>query len=111
MNWLIYYSDGSTFSSEDGAWGDAPGRDVQIVLFRDPHLGWTVRHGANGGSPCDYFRLAADRTIVGMDEDGMKDHVVHVIRVVKQGRMLSRSKWDNLLRQAMEHRNELRKAD
>ena len=109
--WRIYYSDGSTFGSEDGTWENAPGRDVQIVLFRDPVLGWTIRHGGRGGSPCDYFRMGADGTVVGMDGDGMKDHVVHVLGVVKQGRMLTRAKWDNLLMQAMKDRNMLREAD
>ena len=110
-DWVIYYSDGRTFTSDDGAWEDAPGRDVQIVLFRDPELGWTVRHGGKGGSSCDYWRQANDGTIVGMDEDGMKDHVVHQLGVVKQGRMLSQGKWDNLLRQAMKDRNRLREQD
>ena len=111
MNWIIQYSDGSTFSSEDGAWEDAPGRDVQTVLFRDPVHGWTIRHGASGGSPCDYFRLAADGTVVGMDEDGMKDHIVHVLGVVKQGRMLTAAQWAALLKRAMLDRNKLREAD
>lgn len=111
MDWVLIYSDLGTFSSDDGAWEDAPSRDVQIVLFKDPDLGWTIRHGGKGGSQCDYFRLAADGTVVGMDEDGMKDHVVHVLGVVKQGRMLTQAEWDDLLRLAIQERNRLREQD
>ena len=111
MNWIILYSDGSTFSSDEGAWEDAPGRDVQVVIFRDPVLGWTIRHGGQGNSPCDFFRMAGSGQPVGMDQAGMIDHVVHELGVVKQGRMLSSGAWQGILRRAMEIRNELRRED
>jgi len=31
--WRIYYADGSTFSSADGTWEDAPTRGVQVVVW------------------------------------------------------------------------------
>lgn len=35
--WTIWYDNGSTFSSEDGSWKDAPDQGVQVVCFRhDP---------------------------------------------------------------------------
>ena len=111
MDWLILYGDFSTFSSDEGAWEDAPGRDVQAVIFRDPALGWTIRHGGQGNSPCDFFRLDEDGTPVGMDQAGMIDHVVHELGVVKQGRMLSSGEWQDILRQAMGLRDELRRTD
>lgn len=106
--WRIYYSDGSTYSSLAGAWPDAPSRDVQVVLFKDPERGWTIRHGGKGGSQCDFFRLADDGTVVGMDETGMIDHVIHELGIVKQGRMLSQARWDELLGQAIRARDRLR---
>ena len=110
MNWAILYSNGSTFTSEQGAWEDAPGRDVQAVIFQDPSLGWTLRHGGQGNSPCDFFRLE-DGIPVGMDQAGMIDHVVHELGVVKQGRMLTSEAWQDILRQAMTLRDRLRTED
>ena len=110
MDWVILYSDGARFTSDDGAWEDAPGRDVQVILFRDPELGWTIRHGGQGNSPCDFFRME-NGVPVGMDQAGMIDHVVHELGVVKQGRMLTGAAWQDILRQAMFLRNELRGQD
>lgn len=31
--WRIYYADGSTFTSNDGAWADAPPFGVQCVVY------------------------------------------------------------------------------
>lgn len=35
MNWKLYYQD-STFSSDDGAWNDAPARGVQALALPHP---------------------------------------------------------------------------
>ena len=94
MKWQIYYSDGSTFSSEDGNWEDAPGWDVQVVLFPDKTTGYAIRHGG------DFFRVARDGTVVSMDLVGMIDHVVNVLGVVKAGRMLTRTQFDRVYQQA-----------
>ena len=99
LMWRIWYSDGSTFSSEDGTWEEAPGRDVQIILFWDPDRGWTLRHGANTRKG-DFFRMDADGTIVGMDLTGVIDHVVHELGIIKEGRMLSANEWAEVLRTA-----------
>lgn len=132
MDWLILYGDRTTFSSDQGAWEDAPGWNCQVVLYRDPELGWTQCHGAKGGSRCDFFRLAEDGTVVGMGLDGMigyainelgiagpETDLVKLIYVVtkdlgvfKQGKMLTRARWnDILLRWAIPLRNELRILD
>jgi hypothetical protein len=96
---MIWYSDGSTFSSDDGAWEEAPGRDVQIIMFRDPDRGWMLRHGANTRKG-DFFRMDPDGTVVGMDLTGAIDHVVHELGLIKEGRMLSQNQWDEVLRTA-----------
>lgn len=98
MNWIIYYSDGSTFNSEQGAWEDAPGRDVQIILYRHPRDGWIMRHGGNTRKG-DYFRIDGDH-VVGMDFTGVLDHVVYELGIIKEGRMLNPDHWQEILRQA-----------
>lgn len=98
MNWIIVYSDLSTFSSDDGAWEDAPGRDVQIILFNHPERGWAMRHGANTRRG-DYFKQDGDE-VVGMDLTGVLDHVVHETGEIKEGRMLSQDKWQTVLNAA-----------
>jgi hypothetical protein len=39
VQWRIYYTDGSTFSSLDGSPYDAPAEDVQVLLKLDPDVG------------------------------------------------------------------------
>lgn len=39
LNWRIYYDDGSTFDSSDGAPEDAPAFGVQCIVERDPDVG------------------------------------------------------------------------
>lgn len=48
LGWRIYYADGSTFSSLDGAWAAAPAHGVQVVttFYADTYRCW---HG-----PPDY---------------------------------------------------------
>lgn len=107
MDWCICYSDGATFSSEDGEWEDAPPFDVQAVLFREPTQDgmWTIRHGG------DFYRLAEDGSCLGMDEDGMKDYVLNILRTVKMGRGLTRAEWNRISRESIKLRDELRLRD
>lgn len=101
MNWRIYYGDGSTFSSDDGAWEDAPGWDVQVILFRDRVTTWQMRHQG------DFFRLDDDGAVVGMDVTGLLDWVVNELGI-KAGRMLSRDKFDIVYQQAKRDMMELK---
>lgn len=102
MEWRIYYSDGSTFSSDDGDWEDAPGWDVQVVLFRDPDLGWAIRHGG------DFFRLAEDGTVVAMDLVGALDWLINQVGVVKAGRMVTKADFARIYQQAKRDMKELK---
>ena len=57
LAWRIYYGDGSTFSSADGAPSDAPSTNVQaIALEADPTIG---------------RRISADSISIGMKMSGM----------------------------------------
>lgn len=106
-NVYILYGNGQVFSGE---WLDAPQhRDVQVVIFRDPanEGSWTLRHGAKGGSECDFFRLDDDGSVVGMDLAGMIDYVVNDLGIVKQGKMLSTKQWKQRHREAIHFRSKL----
>jgi hypothetical protein len=129
--WIIVYGNGATFSNLDGAWVEAPGWNCQVVLFRDPLLGWTQRHGAKGGSQCDFFRITADGIIVGMETAGMIGmaiselgiagpetelprliyEVVHEMGIFKQGKMLTSAEWSDILKRAMALRDKLRRSE
>lgn len=104
-SWIIYYSDGSTFSSDDGAWEDAPGWDCQVVLFRDPIVKWGIRHQG------DFYRLDPDGTVVAMDMVGFLDHIMRVVGVVKAGSMLSQDKYAKIYNQAVDDRLKLQQGD
>ena len=118
--WIIIYGDGTTYSSLQGTWTSAPATNVQVIVYLDPDTGWTLRHGASGRSPCDFFRKAKDDTFVGMDTAGMVEYVINELGVadwgcdlvtiiraalesgtVKQGRMLSSRQWQERYRQAI----------
>jgi len=44
VDWRIYYGDGSTFSSEDGAPDDAPALDIQaIAVAQEYERGYVVK--------------------------------------------------------------------
>jgi hypothetical protein len=45
--WIIFYEDGSTFSSDDGGPGDAPVDGVLIVAFSNINAGKVLLHSAD----------------------------------------------------------------
>ena len=47
-SWRIYYADGSSFSSKDGAWAEAPPFGVQCVVYYHAK-GKTLSHGDEDG--------------------------------------------------------------
>ena len=47
MDWKIYYTDGETFSSEDGTWEDAPADGIVAVVVADEDYGRYVLNGLN----------------------------------------------------------------
>lgn len=57
LGWRLYYSDGSSFSHEDGSWSDAPSIDVQVleVLHEPPYR--TLSHGD------DEYRLPGEADV------------------------------------------------
>ena len=45
MDWRIFYSDGSTFSSEDGTPHEAPIDGVVCIVYPDEMVGRVIMHG------------------------------------------------------------------
>ncbi len=93
MDWLIVYSDGSTFSSDDGAWEDAPGWDAQIVVEENETVGRKL-HCRN-----DFFVMIDGRPI-NVDFIGLMDYLANVLGIVKVGRMLPSEQFRALVHQA-----------
>ena len=95
MDWLIIYSDGSTYSSDDGAWKDAPGWDAQVVVEANETVGRRL-HTRN-----DYWLLIDGRP-VNVDFTGLLDYLANVLGIVKVGRMLPAEQYRALVAQAIE---------
>lgn len=47
MNWIIYYGDGSTFSSNDGTWLRAPVDNIQVIVQTNPEGGLMTCAGSD----------------------------------------------------------------
>jgi len=82
-NWRIYYGDGSTFDSEQGAPDKAPGLNVQAIVQRDPSphgVGRFVIHGGGqrpNRAPIDYYCYDSEQGIwQGCDLFGLWDYLV-----------------------------------
>ena len=69
IEWRIFYGDGSTFSNNDGAPGDAPAWDVQVIVQVDPITG---RYNQTG----DNYYVWRGRW-VGVDQVGLIDYLAH----------------------------------
>ena len=55
IDWRVYYSDGSTFDSTQGAPHDATAVDVQAIVMRDPDPGSARGVGRQILSGKDYY--------------------------------------------------------
>lgn len=72
MRWKLYYADGSTFSSEDGSWSDAPHRGVVVLSTEDADVGREVDHGVRG----EFFAWWPEATKPwGHDRVGILDYL------------------------------------
>lgn len=93
MDWKIHYGDGSTFSSDDGRWEDAPGYNVQAIPVADDVTGRTVEYG------WDYY-VIRDGQPMGCDLPGLLDYLINEVGVVKQGRSLSNKHFQEVYQKA-----------
>lgn len=70
MQWKLYYDDGTTFSDEDGTWGDAPARGVQAIGRSDKDHG---RYTGTGDYYV-YWRYGP----IAMDIAGLWDYLIEI---------------------------------
>ncbi len=47
MKWKVWYSDGSTFSSDDGQVSEAPGIGCQVIVQDHYHVGAEIESGGD----------------------------------------------------------------
>lgn len=80
--WRIYYGDGSTYSSDDGAAFCAPARGVQAIVSPDELVGRFC------DTQCDYY--VWDGAWLGVDHAGLLDYLGRVgfAKYVLQGRTI-----------------------
>lgn len=84
MRWVVVYTDGSRFSSDDGPPEAAPGGGVAAVMQEDPLVGWDVHHGT------DYY--VYDDALggwKGMHESGYFQYLMEPgLKIVKLGKYM-----------------------
>lgn len=98
MNWKIYYSDGSTFSDQDGTPWIAPARDVQVIVIDDRDHGWMTQAG-------DDYYVWDDRgdgaRWWGVDNFGMYDYLIDPgYKRVLTGRRIPRDQFNEIFKRA-----------
>lgn len=92
MDWKIYYGDGSTFSSDDGAPHEAPALNVQAIAEKDERVGRTVL------TRFDFYVRKKDGWY-GVDMFGMLDHFMSE-GLLKCGRTISTGEYNEVVQQA-----------
>ncbi len=96
--WLIYYTDGTKFSSDDGTPWDAPRRSIQAIASSSPEVGFFWIYGK------DYYYYEEEHGgwQVG-DQFALFDHLVRSKYPCPGfGRMLSDERWNQLWREIKE---------
>jgi len=95
MRWRIVYTDGATFSDEDGAPAAAPGGGVLAIAQQHSEVGALIHHG------CDFY--VWDRLQLGgwagMDTFGFADYIIRAEHpvVVKLGRAMDTKLYCTML--------------
>lgn len=98
MQWKIYYTDNTTYSSEQGTPQEAPAFGVLVVVEHHEGVGRYIH------TLCDwyYYHTELQEWFAG-DLHGLLDHLLHnlPITAVKQGRLVDNDTYKQVLRQAM----------
>lgn len=96
MRWVVHYTDGATFSNEDGWPADAPGWHVQAIAQEDETVGVLIHQGENF--------YCYDETLfggwVGCDEYGLAQYLAEPgYKVIKLGHAMPTHEWRDLIAQ------------
>ena len=94
MKWRIYYGDGTTFDSDDGATTEAPATNVQAIVQPDPDVG---RHIINRFDW--YFFDEESGEWFGVDWFGLIDWMMRT-GLVKAGRTIGNREYREILQRA-----------
>lgn len=94
--WVIIYDDDSTFSSDDGAWEEAPHFGVQAIVYQNIETGWSLETGGH------YYHRLPDGEIIPMGFDSLMDYATNVWKKIKVGRQLSREEYNQAMKLAGE---------
>ena len=95
MKWVIYYTDGSTYSNEDGEPADAPGGGVLAIAQEDATVGVLVHYG------CDWYAFGEKYGgWAGMDSLGIAQYVIDAgPLVLKLGKGMPTYSYSKILRE------------
>lgn len=91
MNWQIWYTDHSTFTSDDGEWEDAPNRGVAVLATAHPGHHWTLHQGFDF-----YVWWPAQPEPWGCDLFGLWDYLIDVDEATYAGKPLAAHDPDTL---------------
>jgi len=98
--WRIFYSDGSTFSHDEGAPEDAPAFGIVCIVQPDPDRGRNIMHGWDWY----YFNDGEGRAPMwwGCDVHGLHDRLLHrlPVRAVCLGRTVANNVWQEMMHRA-----------
>ena len=94
MTWIIYYDDGSTYSSDDGPPEDAPVDGVQVIMQALSDGGRRIVQGG------DYYWWLGDEWASGALVD-LERRLRAAIPSIKFGRWMSSDGYAAIVRRAM----------
>lgn len=101
-SWRIYYTDGSTFSSDDGEPWESPSWGAALVVQPEVVGMDTLYYG----NPFFLHRTDLDQWF-NVDDTGLIDqfaHFAHVIDCVRPSRWMPTVEWKELMRRAAEEK-------
>ncbi len=94
VKWVIFYSDGSSFSSKDGSPDDAPALDIQVIAQGDETVGRKLLIHK------DYYWYESDRWYGG-ELFGLYDYLIRSRRA-KFGRYVTDATYAAAVKAAMD---------
>lgn len=98
MWWVIYYADGSAFSSQDGSPDEAPARGVQVVIQH------CERHGQEMVTNRHWYVWDRGRWVGLETVDALWDYLWRLgWKRVLSGRVIDHERYNNMLRQARDY--------
>ena len=94
MNWKIIYSDGSSFSDEDGGPEQAPGWGVQFILQKDNTVGVEVLHSVDN-------YIWKDNQWFAVDTWGFSNYLMQPgFKITKFGEYIPNDKYREMFKMA-----------